>query len=43
MNLFRWHKETTEKLASKIGWYTALWIAFIKGVVLALLLVYFLK
>ena len=32
MNLLKWHKVLAEKMVAKIGLYTALWLAFIKGV-----------
>ncbi|MDG1653645.1 MAG: hypothetical protein P8M02_05020 [Flavobacteriaceae bacterium] len=37
MNLYKWHKGIAENLADRMGIYPMLWIAFIKGVVLAVL------
>jgi hypothetical protein len=37
VNFYKWHKEIAEKIAHRIGIYPMLWIAFVKGVILAVL------
>ncbi|MDG1761794.1 MAG: hypothetical protein P8H38_00880 [Flavobacteriaceae bacterium] len=37
MNFYKWHQEIAEKIAHRIGIYPMLWIAFVKGVILAVL------
>jgi|SaaInl6LU_22_DNA_1037377.scaffolds.fasta_scaffold00208_20 hypothetical protein len=42
MNPLEWHKKIAKKVVDRIGLYTALWIAFLKGVLITLLIQYFL-
>jgi len=41
MNPLHWHKKMAQKVVDKIGLYTTLWLTFIKGILITLLVQYF--
>jgi hypothetical protein len=41
MGFLQWHKNLAEKIVARIGFYTALWIAFVKGILLSWMVYHF--
>lgn len=41
MGFLQWQKNLAEKIVARIGLYTALWIAFAKGILLSLMVYHF--